>query len=212
MQTMPNLPSLCSIISLVRASSSLELAISALVDELTDGLEVGITPCDVRIGDTQHAQRRLVQLDESSVVDLTQTQQLKDLSDSGMESVDTPNPHHDGQLGLGRDVEVAVFPGIAGQTELISLGGLVLLGVSLGLLENGHALGFRRLLLQESSLDLLGTQFRARLSLLQERLGDSGNRFSRHSYIFYFLTKKMLILQTKILNKLKLLNYKLPPC
>ena len=58
----------------------MELAISALVDELTDGLEVGITPCDVRIGDTQHAQRRLVQLDESSVVDLTQTQQLKDLS------------------------------------------------------------------------------------------------------------------------------------
>jgi len=139
------------------ASSSLELAISALVDELTDRLEVGITPCDVRIGDTQHAQRRLVQLYESSVVDLTQTQQLKDLSDSGMKSVDTPNSHHDGQLGLGRDVEVAVFPGIAGQAELISLGGLVFLGVSLGLLENGHALGFRRLLLQESSLDLLGT-------------------------------------------------------
>jgi len=162
------------------ASSSLKLAESAFVDELADRLEVGITPGDVGIGDTQHAQRRLVQLDERRVVDLTQTQQLKDLSDSGVESVDTPDPHDDGQFGLRGHVEVAVLARITGQADLLQLGGFVLLGVSLGLLEDGLTLGLGRLLLEKGSLELLGTQSRACLSLLQKRLGDSGNRVSRH--------------------------------
>ena len=58
-----------------------------------------------------------------------------------MESVDTTNSHHDSQLGLGGHVEVAVLARIAGQADLLQLGGFVLLGVSLGLLENGLALG-----------------------------------------------------------------------
>ena len=62
------------------ASASLELAISALVNELTHRFEVGISPGDVRISDSQHAQRSLVQLDKSGVVDLTETEQLKNLN------------------------------------------------------------------------------------------------------------------------------------
>ena len=61
------------------ASSALQLSVSALVDEFLDRLEVGITPGDVRVGDTQHAQRRLVQLDESGVVNLAQAEELKNL-------------------------------------------------------------------------------------------------------------------------------------
>jgi len=180
------------------ASPSLQLSISALVDEFADRFEVGITPSDVRIGDTQHAQRRLVQLDKRRVVDLTQTEKLEDLSDSWVESVDTPDPHDDGQLGLGRHVEVAMLTRVASQTHFLQLSGLVLLGVSFGLLEDGRALGLGRLLLQNGGLELLGTQRGARLSLLQKRLGDSWNRFSRHplTIVLFFknklLTKKYL--------------------
>ncbi len=65
------------------ASSSLQLSVSALVDEFADGLEVGIAPGDVRIRDSQHTQRRLVQLNKGGVVDLTESKQLQNLSARG---------------------------------------------------------------------------------------------------------------------------------
>lgn len=139
------------------AAPTLKLSKAALVDELTDRLEVGVTPGDVGIGYTQHAQRRLVQLDESSVVDLTQAKKLEHLSDSGVESVDTSDSHDDGQLGFRWDVEVAMFTGISGQAKLLGVSLFVLLGVRLGLLENSHAFGLVRLFLEESSLELFGT-------------------------------------------------------
>ena len=58
-----------------------------------------------------------------------------------MESVDTTNSHHDSHLGLGGHVEVAVLARITSQPKFLQLSGFVLLGVSLGLLENGLALG-----------------------------------------------------------------------
>ena len=61
----------------------MQFSVSALVDEFFDRLEVGITPSDVRVSDTQHAQRRLVQLDKSGVVNLTQTKELKNLRKEG---------------------------------------------------------------------------------------------------------------------------------
>ena len=57
----------------------MQLSVTALVYELTDRFEVGVTPGDVGIGDAQHAQRRLIQLHEGRVVDLTQTEELQHL-------------------------------------------------------------------------------------------------------------------------------------
>jgi len=168
------------------ASSALQFSVSALVDEFFDRLEVGITPGDVRVSDTQHAQRRLVQLDKSGVVNLTQTKELKNLSDSGMESVDTPDPHDDGQLGLGGNVEVAVFAGVSGEANLLRIRRRVLLGVGLGLLEDRHALRLVRLFLEKRGLDFVGAQFGVCLALLQQRLGDRGNRLSCHLFLFFF--------------------------
>lgn len=48
---------------------------------LAHTLEVGVAPCDVRLGDTQHVDGGLVQLDEHAVVDLAQPEQLKDFAD-----------------------------------------------------------------------------------------------------------------------------------
>ena len=53
------------------ASASLQFSISAFVNEFTNGFEVRVSPGDVRIGDSQHTQSRLVEFDESGVVDLS---------------------------------------------------------------------------------------------------------------------------------------------
>jgi len=156
------------------ASSSLQLSVSALVDEFADGLEVGIAPGDVRIGDSQHTQRRLVQLNKSGVVDLTESKQLQNLSDSGVEAVDTPYPHDDGELRFRRDVEVAVFAGVARQAQFVRLRLPILLHVLLSALEDGGAFGLRILLFEERRFDLFGAEFRPRFALLQESLGDCG--------------------------------------
>jgi len=161
-------------------STTLEFSESPLVDKFTNGFEVGISPGDVRVGDAQHAQRRLVQLHEGSVVDLTQAEKLEYLFDSWVESVDTSDSHDNGQLGFGWDVEVAMLAGVSGKAKLLGVGRLVLLGVSLGLLEDRNALSLGSFLFEESILELFGAKFCVGLPLLEERLGNSGNRVSRH--------------------------------
>jgi hypothetical protein len=141
------------------ASATLQFAESALVNEFPNGFEVGITPSDVRIGDSQHAQRRFVQLNKSSVVDLTETQQLQNLSDSGVETVDTPDPHNDGQFGLGGNVKVAMFTSVARQAHLVGFRFTVLLDVLFGTLEDGRALSLGLFLLEKRGFDLFRAQF-----------------------------------------------------
>jgi hypothetical protein len=75
----------------VRESNALavDLSVTALVDELTDGLEVGVTVGNVRVDDGKHLRGGLVQADEDTVVDLEKTQQLEDLAGLGGNLVDT---------------------------------------------------------------------------------------------------------------------------
>jgi len=167
-----------------RASPSLKLSESSLVNEFADRLEVGVAPGDVRVSDPQHAQRCLVQLHESGVVDLTKTEQLEDLSDSGVKSVDTPDSHDDGELGFRWNVEVSVFASVSLQAQFIFLCLAVFFDVLLGALEDSRALGLSLFLLEKSSLDLFRAQFGSSFALLQQSLRDSGEfrRFRvRHS-------------------------------
>jgi len=169
-------------------SASLQLSISAFVDEFAHGFEVGVTPGDVWVGDSQHAQRRLVQLNKGGVVDLTESQQLQDLSDSGVKSVDTPDPHDDGEFGFGGDVEVAMFASIAGETQFIGFRSAVFLHVLLGALEDRSALGFSLFLFEKRRFDLFGAESCPGLALLQQSLGDCGEfrRFRiRHFKKYY---------------------------
>lgn len=55
---------------------AVDLAVTALVDELTDGLEVGVTVGNVGVDDGEHLGGSLVQADKDTVVDLEETQQL----------------------------------------------------------------------------------------------------------------------------------------
>lgn len=63
--------------------------------------------------DSQHVLGGLVHLDEDSIVDLPQSEQLEHLPDLGRDLVDTTDPHDKGKLGLSWDIVVALLLGLA---------------------------------------------------------------------------------------------------
>ena len=74
-----------------RDTGTVDLQETALVDHVTDSLEGGGTVSDIRFHLSQHVKGGRVNTDESSVVDLTESQETEDLSDIGVELVDTKN-------------------------------------------------------------------------------------------------------------------------
>merc|ERR1719412_1969023 len=122
------------------SSVPIDLDKSTLVDEITNSLQVGTPVSDVGLADPEHVLGGLVHLDEDSVVDLPQSEELQDLLDLGGDLVDTTDPHHEDQLGLGGNVVVTLLLGIALQPDLVSLLILVLLGILLSTLEDGNTL------------------------------------------------------------------------
>lgn len=138
-----------------------DLAVPTLVDELADGLEVGLTVGDVGLNAEEHLGGRLGDLDEDTVVDLEETEELQDLAGLGGNVVDTTggrasvridereeesrdaplDPHDEVDLGLGGDVEVTVGLGLTTEADLLTLLLVVLVDVLLGTLEDDGALG-----------------------------------------------------------------------
>ena len=66
-----------------------DLSVSTLVDELADGLEVGVSVGDERLNDLQHLAGSLGKADEDTVVDLEETEELEGLALLGVNLVDT---------------------------------------------------------------------------------------------------------------------------
>ena len=66
-----------------------DLSVATLVDELTDGLEVGVTVGDEGVDNGQHLLGGLGETDEDTVVDLEQTEELQDLAGLRSDLVDT---------------------------------------------------------------------------------------------------------------------------
>lgn len=100
-----------------RSALLVDLSVTALVDELTDGLEVGVTVGNVGVDDGKHLLGSLGETDESAVVDLEQTEELKDLARLRRNLVDTGillemNPF--------RNLNIVAYPLI--RTTKISLG------------------------------------------------------------------------------------------
>lgn len=67
----------------------IDLAVTALVDELAHRLEVGVAVCDVRLHHLEHLRRGLGQAHKDAIVDLQEPQELKDLARLGRDLVDT---------------------------------------------------------------------------------------------------------------------------
>lgn len=149
-----------------------DLSVTALVDELTDALEVGVTVGDVGVDDGQHLLGSLGKANEGAVVDLEQTEELQDLAGLGRDLVDTLDTDNEDKLGLLRNVEVTLLASNAGKADLLTLSIAVLLDVGLGALEDGGTLLLAGGLLLLSLLTGDSASLLLALALLQESLGD----------------------------------------
>ena len=77
--------------SIVSESNTLliNLAISTLVDELSDRLEVGVSIGDPGLDNLQHLEGGLCQTDKDTIIDLEKTEKLEDLARLRRNFVDT---------------------------------------------------------------------------------------------------------------------------
>jgi hypothetical protein len=117
-----------------------DLSVTTLVEELTDGLQVGVTVGNVGVDDGQHLLGSLGETDEGTAVDLEQTEQLEDLAGLRSDLVDTLDTDNEDQLGLILNVEVTLLAGNTVEADLLALSVAVLLDVGLGALEDNTTL------------------------------------------------------------------------
>jgi len=150
----------------------LDLSVSALVDELLDGLQVGVTVGDPGLDDLEHLSDGLGDLQEDTVVDLEKTEQLEDLAGLGGHLVDTLDTDDKDQLGLSGDVGRVVGLGGTAETDLLTLSRAVLLDVLLGTLEDDATLLLVGSLALLSDGSTLSASLLLALALLEESLRD----------------------------------------
>lgn len=135
-----------------------DLTVSALVDELTDGLQVGVSVGDPWLNDLQHLKGSLGHANEDTVVDLEKTEELENLARLWCNLVDTVltleryweyeavvdslplDTDNKDQLLLSWDVEGTILLGQSGKTDLLALSVTVLLHILLSTLEDDSAL------------------------------------------------------------------------
>jgi hypothetical protein len=136
-----------------------DLSVSALVDQLTDGLQVRVTVGNPWLDNLEHLEGGLGQTNENTIVDLKKTEKLEDLAGLWCDLVDTANRYladvnaktssmsnlpldtdNEDQLRLSWDVEGSLFLGHTVETDLLTLFVTVLLDVLLGTLEDNLTL------------------------------------------------------------------------
>lgn len=123
-----------------RDALTVDLGEATLVNKLADGLEVGLTPSHVGSDHLEHLLGSVGELQENTVVDLDQTQELHDLAGLRGDVANTTQTDNESNTRLSGDVEVALRLGETAQTNLLTLKGLVLLNVLLSTLEDDRAL------------------------------------------------------------------------
>jgi hypothetical protein len=91
-----------------------DLAETALEDQLSDGFPRRIAESDVGLHSSEQVGGGLVNSHEDSVVDLSQSKDPEDSEDLGVELVNTSDPDDEGELGLGGDVDLSGEFGLSG--------------------------------------------------------------------------------------------------
>jgi len=149
-----------------------DLSVTTLVDELADGLQVGVTVSNPWLDDLQHLEGGLCHSDENTVVDLKETEELEDLAWLWCNLVDTLDTNHEDKFVLVRNVEGAISLSQTSKADLLALCVTVFLDVLLGTLEDDTTLLLLSLLLLlELSRSLLASLLLA-LALLEQSLWD----------------------------------------
>ena len=98
-----------------------QLRVATLVHQHAHRLQVRVSVGDVRLHQTQHLLRGLVQTHEHGVVDLAQTQQLQGLAHLGRGLVDTTNTDHDRQTTLALNEHVSLSVSLSSLGDQIGL-------------------------------------------------------------------------------------------
>mmetsp|Transcript_21669 Transcript_21669/g.41371 ORF Transcript_21669/g.41371 Transcript_21669/m.41371 type:complete len:289 (-) Transcript_21669:90-956(-) len=153
-----------------------DLAESSLVDQFLHGFKVRVSPHDVRFDAAKHHQSCLVDLDEYTVIDLPQAQQLKDLSGLRVHVINTAQADHERQLRLRFYIETTLGFCRAPQSHSVLLLLQVLLSVLLRALEDILARGLCLHLGRIGLSRLDSSPFLVALALLQHRLRNCGLR------------------------------------
>jgi hypothetical protein len=140
-----------------RNSGAVNLTEAAAVDELLDGGAGGVAVGDEGLNVADHVPGGLVKLDESTVVELAESEELHDLLLLGGKLVDTSDSDDKCNLGLGFDEEVSGLLGTSLGFDECLVGGGVLTSVLLGILSGEGSL-FGALLLGGFTSSLLGSE------------------------------------------------------
>merc|ERR1719400_1040935 len=91
-------------------------------------------------------------------------------------------PHHEGELGISRDIVVPFLPGLAPQPDLVSLLILIFLGILLSPLEDGGALVLPGNLELNSLLCSVSPVLSLPLTALENSFRDSWELSIRHDF------------------------------
>mmetsp|Transcript_60618 Transcript_60618/g.69214 ORF Transcript_60618/g.69214 Transcript_60618/m.69214 type:complete len:220 (-) Transcript_60618:34-693(-) len=158
-------------------SLSVELTVTSLVDQISDGLEGRITVSDIGLDLTQHVYGSTVDLNENSVVDLSKSQQLQTLLDIRVHVHNTLGSDNQSDLRLIRDVEVTVLLGTSQLSDGVTFLGGVLFGILSGSLHPFLSLNLSVGLGLVAQLRSLSGNLGVSLLLLLETFGD-GNSVS----------------------------------
>jgi len=162
-----------------RKSLSLELGISSLVDEGSDGGQVGVSVGNVGLNQSEHLSGGSSQSDEGSVVDLSQSEELQDLSGLGVESLGSLDSDDESELGLLGEVKVSSQSSLSLVSDKGLLLDSVLSNVLLGSSEDVVSNSSSSLDSRELSLVVGSGLLSNGLRLLDQSLGDwlgSGGR------------------------------------
>lgn len=123
-----------------RDSLLVDLGVTTLVDELSDGSKGWVSVSDVRLDKLEQLCGSFGNLDESGSVDLVESQELEDLSWLWSNLVDTLNSHDEDKLRLSWNEVVSSLTSLLLSIDESLLGISVLLVVGLGSLVDGSSL------------------------------------------------------------------------
>ena len=84
-----------------------DLSVSSLEDEFSNGLSGGVSEGDVGFDSSDEVGGGFVHSHEGSVVDLSQSENSEDSDDFGVEFVNTSDSHDEGKSGLGGYVDLS---------------------------------------------------------------------------------------------------------